>query len=619
MKLNIGIVGEFQTGKSLLVNCILGHPFATVGKRTATTHTIVKYMYSETEYISFVESGILKKDTVENLTYFDCNAAIEEIQVYLNNPLLRDITLIDMPGFGADTDDDEKALRTFRGLDYAILLGSNIKTIEPNHNSYKDIQALKKFSVPYYFILNCIRDKERWDPCFDGNEAIAERDRDMMDIYPPLSFPFNKRAVPIVNLMWYWYAIRGKNDVLIKKNIHKFAEAGLLDEDVTKEEIKEASNFHHIQSILSMENQMYLTLKKEFKDELIRVKDEVCPIGTIQAFAFNDVPLGWLVCDGSALPISEYEALYDVIGDTFGKGGDDMFCLPDLRGQFVRGWDNSGKIDPGRIFGRSQNDTFQGHAHEVCLSSVEMKSSGGHDHDLYWATFRVRDASMSDFNNHTQLMAVPYADKSTGMYNRDGNDYEQKDGSSIEGKHTHELSIKKGMQPIGKPIESSFGPIKNHIGGETRPKNVALLFCIKAQSIADFRHSTKEELTMIKGEITRSVLRAVTPLSENLPTTVIGSEEYDKQIERIKRRHFSAEPTRHQDLLLKTWRCFNEICIYNARMGHLANTFDEHGLYLLVSWMAEQGFVGCKKHSEKLGFIDELKGFAQSLHSNLYP
>ena len=614
--LNIGIVGQFQTGKSLLINCLLGRPVATVGRRTATTHTIVKYQYSSDEHISVIESGLSQRDTLDNLGNYEVKDDVDEICVFLDNPLLLDYTLIDLPGLGNNAADNNKTLRALPGLDCAVLLASNDKVIGPLHTSFKDIIALKRFGVPYYFVLNCISHHDRWNPANEDNEDIASEDRDIMDFYPPMIYPFNKREVPIVNLMWYWYSLRGKEDSLIQKNISKLAGCGLLDEEVTDADIQEASNFHLIQQIFSMDNQLYLTIKKEFREELLRVKDEVCPIGTIQAFAFKDVPPGWLVCDGSLLKVSDFKSLYNVIGDTFGKGGDETFYLPDLRGQFVRGWDNSGKIDPGRVFGRSQNDTFQGHAHEVCLSSVKMKSSGNHDHDLYWANFTVRDASLNDINNHTQLMAIPYADSSAKLYNRVGNDYELKDGSSVEGEHTHELSIKEGMQPIGSPIESSFGPIKDHIGGETRPKNVALQYCIKAESLADICHSSKEELSTIKRDIALSVSRHLSPVSSLLPLSEMGSEEYNHWIDIIKKRFFSPVPKHHQDLILVTWRCFKEICIYNARIGHRIKGFDERGLFFLVSWMVDQGLVNTE---DKLTFIDEIKNFALSLNSNLTP
>ncbi|EXG77861.1 microcystin-dependent protein [Xylanibacter oryzae DSM 17970] len=55
-------------------------------------------------------------------------------------------------------------------------------------------------------------------------------------------------------------------------------------------------------------------------------------LGEIRLFAGNYAPQGWHICDGSSLPISQNEALYSLIGTTY--GGDSVnFNLPDLRGK----------------------------------------------------------------------------------------------------------------------------------------------------------------------------------------------------------------------------------------------------------------------------------------------
>lgn len=51
-------------------------------------------------------------------------------------------------------------------------------------------------------------------------------------------------------------------------------------------------------------------------------------------FAGSYAPAGWALCDGSLLPISEYTALFNLIGTTYGGDGVTTFGLPDLRGRF---------------------------------------------------------------------------------------------------------------------------------------------------------------------------------------------------------------------------------------------------------------------------------------------
>lgn len=86
--------------------------------------------------------------------------------------------------------------------------------------------------------------------------------------------------------------------------------------------------------------------------------------GAVVAFARNTAPTGWLKANGAAVSRTTYAALFAAIGTTFGVGdGSTTFNLPDLRGEFVRGWDDGRTIDNGRVFGTSQLDAFQGHGH----------------------------------------------------------------------------------------------------------------------------------------------------------------------------------------------------------------------------------------------------------------
>lgn len=56
-------------------------------------------------------------------------------------------------------------------------------------------------------------------------------------------------------------------------------------------------------------------------------------VGEIRMFGGNFAPAGWLFCDGSLVPIAEYETLFNLIGTTYGGDGQETFALPDLRGR----------------------------------------------------------------------------------------------------------------------------------------------------------------------------------------------------------------------------------------------------------------------------------------------
>jgi|SRR6185295_3543690 len=56
-------------------------------------------------------------------------------------------------------------------------------------------------------------------------------------------------------------------------------------------------------------------------------------VGEIRMFGGNFAPAGWQFCDGTLLPISEYETLFNLIGTTYGGDGQSTFAVPDLRGR----------------------------------------------------------------------------------------------------------------------------------------------------------------------------------------------------------------------------------------------------------------------------------------------
>lgn len=56
-------------------------------------------------------------------------------------------------------------------------------------------------------------------------------------------------------------------------------------------------------------------------------------VGEISYVGFNFAPVGWYQCDGQLLPISQYSALFSLLGTTYGGNGVTNFALPDMRGK----------------------------------------------------------------------------------------------------------------------------------------------------------------------------------------------------------------------------------------------------------------------------------------------
>jgi microcystin-dependent protein len=151
--------------------------------------------------------------------------------------------------------------------------------------------------------------------------------------------------------------------------------------------------------------------------------------GTVISVAMNSAPTGYLKCNGAAVSRTTYAALFAAISTTFGVGdGSTTFNLPDLRGEFVRGWVDDGSVDSGRAFGSTQADELEAHSH-----------------------FTVSNTTANN-DPLTNAEAIALLDDAGG--DRD-----------------YELSGNSASATLG--ITSSMG------GAETRPRNIALLYCIK--------------------------------------------------------------------------------------------------------------------------------------------
>lgn len=90
-------------------------------------------------------------------------------------------------------------------------------------------------------------------------------------------------------------------------------------------------------------------------------------IGAVCAVAFNFCPRGWAIADGSLLPIGQNQALFSLLGTTYGGDGRTTFALPDLRGRSIVGSGAGPSLSP--VF-----DGEQGGAESVTLLSGNLPS-----------------------------------------------------------------------------------------------------------------------------------------------------------------------------------------------------------------------------------------------------
>lgn len=123
-------------------------------------------------------------------------------------------------------------------------------------------------------------------------------------------------------------------------------------------------------------------------------------VSAICPFPLHQPPSGWLKCNGAAISRDLYSNLFSKIGTMFGAGdGSTTFNLPDLRGEFVRAFDDARGVDLGRSLGSHQMDEFRSHSH----GGVPARYTDG-DRGTVSSTFSVDDmgSTFSSGGNETR-------------------------------------------------------------------------------------------------------------------------------------------------------------------------------------------------------------------------
>jgi microcystin-dependent protein len=197
------------------------------------------------------------------------------------------------------------------------------------------------------------------------------------------------------------------------------------------------------------------------------------PTGTVVPYAANSAPSGWVICDGSlygrtALDPSPQVNLFGVIGTTYGIGdGLTTFAIPDLRGMFVRGFDNGRGIDPLRAFGTTQADAFKSHNH-----GGNTITESGHTHPVSGT------AALAGSHTHNSSLPVIRTLNPTitayGVTSGPGTlDPNNISTNTTDPGHTHTVS---GTAASGTAHLHAINPDGLT---ETRPQNVAMNYIIK--------------------------------------------------------------------------------------------------------------------------------------------
>ena len=158
----------------------------------------------------------------------------------------------------------------------------------------------------------------------------------------------------------------------------------------------------------------------------------VVPSGAVLPFAYNvnsgTVPSGWLLCDGTVYTVSAYPTLGGLLANTYG-GSTGTFGVPDLRGYFIRGNGTNSDGTASGTFGAKQASAFASHTHTV--------NDPGHNHTTNASVVSTPGTGLGGGSQSGSIVTATISTNTTGI------------------------------------------TIASTGGTETRPANIAMVYCIK--------------------------------------------------------------------------------------------------------------------------------------------
>ena len=174
-------------------------------------------------------------------------------------------------------------------------------------------------------------------------------------------------------------------------------------------------------------------------------------VGMICSFAKSATPSDWLTCDGSNVSRSTYADLYGVIGTSWGAGdGNTTFSVPDMRGEFQRGWPNGSSRDPNEsnrnVASHQTCKTQQGNPNH-CVQYQHHTGGGMVAPEPGWAFMQFK---------HPGYPNAHGGNPPNGSLVRTGGWYHDSDGAGY-----NQHAIRHGSS------------------NESSPRNIAFHFCIK--------------------------------------------------------------------------------------------------------------------------------------------
>lgn len=252
-KITLGIIGEFQNGKSTFVNCLLGTDIAKVGgfgksvTSISTTYTYgsdnMAFCYHNDDIIATYDIRSFKDSVIPKDT--------NKIVVKVKSQILKAYNIIDTPGFNANDNDDMMAMNSMLYIDVALFLTIN-KGISKSEIAIA--RYLKKLCIPYFLIMNCMDvNQDMWNPNSEYNKSVARSIVADLQINHCKPVSIFGGSIVTINILWYWHSIISHElsdlEKKQRRRIDSFFEF-VEERNISKNELRKLSGFENVRMAL---------------------------------------------------------------------------------------------------------------------------------------------------------------------------------------------------------------------------------------------------------------------------------------------------------------------------------------------------------------------------------
>ena len=257
MTIKIGLIGEFQSGKSTLINCLLEDRIALTGNGISTTKQVIRYSYSSTPSLFVNQNKTKVQIPISEYSTIISDEKISYLDVGLPIPFLKQTELLDTPGFNANQRDTDVTKIWLDQMDCALIVNTKAQLTTECIDILIEIH---KRRIPFIILFNFNDWKmnpDCWIPNSEANMLARKTIGSQVEQrFQPIKI--NNANILSINTAFFWYSIlsnkkqftleSNNGEKMLMKSVENFTK--IVNPEL-KSNFVSISNIHILKDFLS--------------------------------------------------------------------------------------------------------------------------------------------------------------------------------------------------------------------------------------------------------------------------------------------------------------------------------------------------------------------------------